>query len=125
MKYFIAVLVSFSLFACNTTNSSGEQTDTTDSEEVVDTKERFVRAKYAAATVYAAATDYRFITDEGEEIIIRVSHIEPEGNPEITVNLTNVMEELDGPPEADPALVGKYFKLHQDSEGKYTKIEKE
>ncbi len=125
MKYFIVVFVSLSLFACNTTNSSGEQTDVSNSEEVVDSKENFVRARYATATVYAAATDYRFITDDGEEIMIRVSHLETEGNPEITVNLIEVMEELDGPPGADPQLVGKYFKLHLDAEGKYTKIEKE
>jgi hypothetical protein len=110
------------MLACNTTNSPGKKGDDQNPNQNPTEQNDYIRAKYESAAVYAAATDYRFVTDAGQQILIRVSHIEPEGNPDINVNLLEVMEEVEGPPAADPSLVGKYFKLYKDGDGNYIRI---
>ncbi len=82
----------------------------------------YIRVKYISATVYASATDYKFIADDGQEITIRVSGEEGAINPTIPDNMLEPGEDLEGPPGANPEMVGRFMSIEQDPSGKYLRV---
>lgn len=71
---------------------------------------------YENATSYAAATDYTFFDEENKLIFVRVNHFEDakSPNPIIPDNMKESTENIEGPPGANPEMVGKKFKLMYD-----------
>jgi len=102
-----AFLVVYSLFAC-------ESATTTETTKM---------ATYQSATVYAASTDYYFEDKERKIIQFRVSNLPGKNNIDIPANLleSNVSE---GPPGANPELVGKAFKLIYNEQDALVRVEK-
>jgi hypothetical protein len=130
------LLVVFCVFLFVSCSSSGEE-KTEESNlrtEAVDTLgeptalppgvalNSMIRAKYISAVVYAAATDYVFELDDGQKITIRVSQEEGAVNPEIPSILLEAGDGLEGPPGANPALVGKYLTIEQDQSGNTLRV---
>ncbi len=78
---------------------------------------------YQSATVYAASTDYYFEDKEGKTMKIRVSNLPEESKIVLPTNLleSNISE---GPPGANPDLVGKTFKLLYNDQDVLARIEK-
>ena len=76
---------------------------------------------YESATVYAAATDYFFKNKTGKTIKIRINNLE--GNPKISIP-TNFLETgiEEGPPGANPALIGKKVRVTYDANNQIQKI---
>lgn len=67
---------------------------------------------FKSCAVYAASTDYYFEEENEGDIRIRVSHLEEEkGETETIVPENMLVEGEEGPPGANPDLVGKKFVL--------------
>ena len=81
-----------------------------------------IRGKYLSAAVYAGATDYVFELDDGEQITIRVSNTDDIGNPEVPEILLESEEEVDGPPGANPKMIGKYVTIEKDKDDNYLRV---
>ncbi|MFT5165780.1 MAG: hypothetical protein ACI8P3_001009 [Saprospiraceae bacterium] len=136
MKNSILLLFALCLFSFISCTDSGEPkteepATTTETPVSVDEQElapapiplnAMIRAKYVSAAVYAAATDYVFVLDDKQQITITVSDVEGAENPDVPAILLESGEELDGPPGANPALVGKYLTIEQDQSGNYVRV---
>lgn len=128
---FLALCLSLSLSCTNSEAPKTEEPATTEAP-VPPTEQTtipaglpltsMIRAKYVSAAVYAAATDYVFVQDDGQQITIRVSDEEGAENPEVPAILLESGEDLDGPPGANPAMVGKYLTIEQDGSGNYVRV---
>jgi len=111
MKRISIYLFALLLFACQNT------TEKKAAEKNANIKE----AIYESATVYAAATDFYFKDTEGNKIEFRESNLPGEqkvGLPELMLD-PNASE---GPPGANPQLVGRTFQLIYDKEGQLKTI---
>lgn len=106
-----ALFLSLLLFSCQ--NTSTDATDTSDAptEEVAKGSE--IVALYESAAVYAGKTEYRFFTEEGEAIMLSDGNGE-EAYIKMSVDLLEDEEDLEGPPGAEPTLIGKKFTLIKD-----------
>ncbi|MEM7040331.1 MAG: hypothetical protein AAF570_25410 [Bacteroidota bacterium] len=84
---------------------------------------RSIERYYVRATVYAGATDYTFATEDGTEMQVRVNNLPEERKVKIPDNLLDPSEEVEGPPDANPALVGKPYRISYDAEDQVISIE--
>lgn len=68
-------------------------------------------ATYENASVYAASTEYVFQSEEGKRIFVRHNQFPEKGipNPIIPENMLESGEDIEGPPGANPDMVGKQF----------------
>ncbi|GAB5554311.1 MAG: hypothetical protein Sapg2KO_39020 [Saprospiraceae bacterium] len=111
MKYLcFFALVSLSLVACKDKNTEPEDTGT------------IIEATYQNATVYTGSTDYSFLTDQAEEIMIRIPNYEEESSIIVPDGLLESSDTLDGPPGINPLVQGKWFKLYYSEAGEVYKI---
>ena len=80
------------------------------------------RMRYTGATVYAGSTDFEFVGDDGNKVLIRVNNIDDTDNRIFPDDMLQIGENVEGPPVANPQLIGKYFDIEQDKHGFYRKI---
>jgi len=78
-------------------------------------------ATYQSATVYAASTDYYFKGKDGKMIEFRVSNLPGKNEIELPSNLLE-SDVSEGPPGANPDLVGKEFKLIYDNKEELVRV---
>lgn len=116
------------LLSCNEATSQADKTQQPKQESVnilsEDTLSKTIIATYQEATVYAARTDYAFENEIGELILIE-GNVYDDTAIDIPDNMLDDDEEIEGPPGANPDLVGKRFLLHYNTEGILFKIELE
>lgn len=94
---------------------------TTDSITIPNVADPFIEGElvtYESCAVYAGATDYVFSDQEGKRISVRVNHFDNKktANTIMPDNMLESGEDLEGPPGANPEMVGKSFKLIYDDE---------
>ncbi|MGK0388025.1 MAG: hypothetical protein ACI94Y_000753 [Maribacter sp.] len=80
---------------------------------------------YEGCAVYAASNEYAFSNKKGEIILIMVSQlpeIEKEKRIKVPDNMLESMEDLEGPPGANPEMVGNEFLLVYDDNDKIIEI---
>ena len=104
------LIASIMLIGCQNTSESKATTDAPE-EEV--TKGSQTEALYESAAVYAGKTEYRFFTEDGEAVMISDGNGE-ESHIKMSVDLLEEDEDLEGPPGAEPTLIGKKFTLIKD-----------
>lgn len=98
-------------------NSGGEEPPTeaeNSGEEQVNETAVWVQAVvYESAAVYAGRTDYIFRFENGAPITVGVSNLPEDADlkPKMPDNLLESEEGLDGPPGANPEMIGKTFQL--------------
>ncbi len=112
------------IVACNNQKSTTE--DETAFTESVTPEEHDPAGEtvtFVNAVVYAGSTDYIFESESGEEITVRVSNIPEEGEfvPVIPEGLLETGGE-EGPPGANPAMVGKKFTLIRNEPGEVIEV---
>ena len=107
-----------------------EETEAAPDEEVTTAEEtpdaetgKVIQVTYQSAAVYAASTEYAFETESGELILIRGPVYDEEPTIEIPDNMLETGEDIEGPPGANPELVGKKFNIYYDGEDNPKKIE--
>lgn len=116
------------LLSCNEATSQADETQQPKQDSVnilsEDALSKTIIATYQEATVYAARTDYAFENEIGELILIE-GNVYDDTAIDIPDNMLDDDEEIEGPPGANPDLVGKRFLLHYNTEGILFKIELE
>ena len=103
MKKLLIILVCFSLFGAAQAQKVNKKTPL---KEVI--------AIYEDCTVYAGSTDYSFQDIKTKtSFSVRILNIREKGifSPKIPKNLIDPSKDLEGVPGANPAVVGKRFKL--------------
>ena len=101
---------------------------TTDSIVIPNTAEQTREGKlvtYESCAVYAGATDYTFSDKDGKMILVRVNHFDDgkTSNPILPDNMLESAKDLEGPPRANPEMVGQSFKLiYDDKAEKVVKV---
>ncbi len=105
------LFLSLLLFSCQNTSSDTSDTADAPTEEVAKGSE--IVALYESAAVYAGKTEYRFFTEDGEAILLSDGNGE-EAHIKKSVDLLEADEDLEGPPGAEPKLIGKQFTLVKD-----------
>lgn len=112
------LIVSMMLIGCQNTSESNATTDAPQ-EEVKEGSQ--TEALYESAAVYAGKTEYRFFTEEGEAIMLSDGNGE-EAYLKMSVDLLEADENLEGPPDAEPTLIGKKFTLVKDENGAVVEV---
>ena len=121
------VMVSCNEKTSNTNEQTQQDTQTPQNQQSAETTEnatpKTVFAIYEQATVYAGRTDYMFEDENGEMLMVEYSNFEETPSIELTENMLETDENLEGPPGANPEMVGKKFKLSYNADGQVFKIE--
>lgn len=107
----LGLFLSLTLISCENASSSAKTATDATEEEAAQGSE--IVALYESAAVYAGKTEYRFFTEEGEAILLSEGN-EEEAHIKKSVDLLEADEELEGPPGAEPKLIGKQFTLVKD-----------
>lgn len=110
LRLSFVLIASILLVGCQNTSESN---DTSNAAEEEVTKGSQTEALYESAAVYAGKTEYRFFTEEGEAIMVSDGN-EEESHIKMSVDLLENDEDLEGPPGAEPTLIGKKFTLVKD-----------
>lgn len=84
---------------------------------------KIVVATYESAAAYAARTDYAFTTANDEFILIEGNTYDEKPVIELPDNMLETGDDIEGPPGANPELVGKTFNLYYDADEVIYKIE--
>lgn len=87
-----------------------------------DAGEETLVATYRSATVYAAATDYFFEDAAGQPIDFRVSNLPEEQDVDLPPDMLDSTT-VEGPPGANPDLVGREFVLVYNDERLLVRVE--
>lgn len=125
-NYTFFLLITLFAFSCSNPTaqkeSNQENTEMT-AEEVSDDDHKSEILIYQSATVYAGATDYYFKDQSGTSVEIRVNNLPEEQTFNVPAGLleSNVEE---GPPGANPEMIGKSFEIIYDNTGKVIAIRK-
>lgn len=80
---------------------------------------------YESCAVYAASNEYRFSEKDGNMILVMVSQLPEEKKKKPVIVPDNMLEStegLEGPPGANPEMVGKEFILIYDENDEVTEI---
>lgn len=80
---------------------------------------------YESCAVYAASNEYAFSDKKGEMILLMVSQLpemKKEKHVKVPDNMLESMEDLEGPPGANPEMVGKEFLLIYDDNDQVIEI---
>ncbi len=106
------------LAACNQPENQ-TKSDTPPVDVPAETTEKVT---YLNGVVYAASTDFYFENENGEEVSVRVSNLPEEQAVKFPANLLESDSEIEGPPGANPDMVGKAFFLVRNEKGEVTEI---
>lgn len=82
---------------------------------------KMIEATYRSAAVYAGKIEYEF-RSSGKKSFLVSDGIDDESTIEMPYNMLEDDEDLDGPPGANPELVGKTFELYYDQQDKVRRI---
>lgn len=82
---------------------------------------KMIEATYRSAAVYAGKIEYEF-RSSGKKSFLVSDGVEEESTIEMPYNMLEDDEELEGPPGANPDLVGKTFELYYDQQDKVRRI---
>jgi hypothetical protein len=108
-----------------TTNDNIE-TDLESNIEKHDFTGQEVIATYLSATSYAARSDFYFETEEGEEIMVMGNVFGEKPRVKLPDDLLEDIDtkndEAEGPPQANPALIGHNFRLYFNDNGEVYKV---
>lgn len=100
--------------ACNQ-NSSKTSSNATETKTKENTnKQKEIEAIYQDCTVYAGSTVFLFKTMQGDTIqvsILNKGMEDAETSAKVPENLVDNSKDLEGPPGANPKMVGKKFKI--------------
>lgn len=96
-------------------------TTQTDDLSPKNTRPKTEQMTYESATVYTGSTDYFFKNKTGETVKFRVSNFEENPNLSLPANLLEAEVE-EGPPGANPALIGKKMQITYDIDNQLQKI---
>lgn len=121
----LSIVILLSFWSCgDQASNETEQEVTQEQQETTQqqVEEKIIVATYESATSYAARTDYGFSTTDGELLLIEGNTFEQEPIIELPDNMLETGDEIEGPPGANPELVGKSFKLYYKGDNVY-KIE--
>ncbi len=83
---------------------------------------KMIEATYRSAAVYAGKIEYEFRTKDRKSFLVS-DGVDEEATIEMPYNMLEDDEDLDGPPGANPKLVGKTFELYYDQQNKVRRIE--
>lgn len=109
----LSIVILFSVWSCGDKASSETEQPTQVAQQTKQQEsQQIVVATYESATAYAARTDYGFSTADGEFLLIEGNTFEQEPIIEVPDNMLETGEEIEGPPGANPELVGKSFNLY-------------
>lgn len=128
LKMLVFVLLSM-LISCNESSSENEsQTEEMQQSQVIQQEStsvavKIITATYQQATVYTGRTDYLFEDEIGGMLMVEYSNFDEIPPIELPENMLENDEELEGPPGANPELIGKKFKISYNEEGNVYKIE--
>ena len=119
--FFLALIIAI-LISCNNkkTSESSKDSDTTSSIPV--TAGSTEKVIYKRATFYAGAVDFYFDDPSGKEVSVRVSHAPEDSGAVYPQILLESGDSLEGPPGANPAVVGKPFLLIKNAKGEVREI---
>ncbi len=125
--YFLFLSIFFFSIACNQTpeapnNDQPVDPTPTPEETLALQVNKMFAAKYVSASVYAGSTDYEFTDTDGKQIMIRLSNIDTLENTIMPDNMLEPTDGIEGPPGANPKMVGRNFTIEQNPEGKYTRV---
>ncbi len=109
--------IGVGVLALSVTSGDGQVEGPNEIEE----QGRSVAVTYRSATVYAGSTDFYFENDDGEIIEFRVSNLQDEQKIELPDDMLE-SGVLDGPPGANPDLVGEDFMLLYDDRGELIRV---
>jgi hypothetical protein len=104
--------------ACNQPQTQPES-ETSQPAASAETTEKVT---YQNAVMYAASTDFYFTNEKGEEISVRVSNLPEEQTVKFPGNLLESGAGIEGPPGANPDMVGKTFFIVKNEKGEVTEI---
>lgn len=103
--------------------SSREETTLADQEVLPSSDSSTIKlVTYTGAAVYAAVTEYQFEDENGEMLLIRGPVFDEAAKFEIPDNMLDDDPNVEGPPGANPKLVGKTFELHYNAQGELVKM---
>ncbi len=106
------------LAACNQPENQ-TKSDTPPIDVPAETTEKVT---YLNGVVYAASTDFYFENENGGELSVRVSNLPEEQTVKFPANLLESDSEIEGPPGANPDMVGKTFFIVRNEKGEVTEI---
>lgn len=121
MKNFILLFALLLGFWSCTNNAENQEEQTTEQQQT--TEGKTVVATYQSAASYAARTDYAFENAVGVVLLIEGNTFDQEPTLELPDNMLETGEEIEGPPGANPDLVGKSFMLYYNADNMVYKIE--
>lgn len=122
ISLFIFCLYFISCDSSNQNEANTEEVTTNEAATDAQASDRIVEAAYVSATVYAGSIDFTFETKDSDMLVVRESTFEEDGL-DIPENMLNDDETIEGPPDANPDLVGATFRIHYNAEGMPLKIE--
>ena len=133
MKAFILSLFTLLLlFSCQSDPASQEEnagssdkteTPAPESEAASDpAKQQTMELTYESAAVYAGKTEYAFLDGNGKQQLISVSNEENVSKIKMPDNMLEDDENLEGPPGANPEMVGKSFEFVFDQSGNMIEV---
>jgi len=124
--YLIILMICVCIISCNEqkspTNANSGKTFKLEVKPPKGTTTKVVT--FQRATVYTGSTDYYFQEKSGQEVKIRQSNFE-ENTFKMPANLLDNGDEIEGPPGANPEMVGQSFVLTYDKEGDLISVKKE
>lgn len=115
LQPFLYILFFFLILSCQNKTTSTENTKPQKPTVKIE------KMTYESATVYAGSTDYFFKNEKGETVKFRVSNLEE--NPIVSVPANFLeMEVEEGPPGANPDLVGKKVRVTYGADNQIQKV---
>lgn len=82
---------------------------------------KMIEATYRSAAVYAGKIEYEFRTKDRKSFLVS-DGVDEEATIEMPYNMLEDDEDLDGPPGANPELVGKTLQLYYDQQNRVRRI---
>lgn len=82
---------------------------------------KVVEATYRSAAVYAGKIEYEFRTKDKKSFLVS-DGVDEEATIEVPYNMLEDDEDLEGPPGANPEMVGKTLELHYDKQNRVHRI---
>ncbi len=119
MKKLTVVFLLFALIAACNQSQTQSGGDSSQPGSSVETAEKVI---FENATMYAASTDFYFKNENGEEVSVRVSNLPEEQTVKFPDNLLESDTGIEGPPGANPDMVGKVFFIVKNEKGEVTEI---
>lgn len=122
-------LLIFASLSCADRASINQTNNETKKDPAIEAKnenlerDKVITVTYESAAVYACATEYAFQTKEGKLILVRGRDNCQTTNIEIPDNMLEDSDNLEGPPGANPEMVGKMFNLYYKNNETPYKIE--